>query len=150
MARIAAFVGCFTAFVLSSCDSSFDDHMAVLEEHGIAQRDCVPSGWFQRSRPDIFGRITSEKQLEVASETQLEFTTSEASTECNATRRLVRELRDEGGLFRTYRCNVGREHVEVSFSSGRSAQGERYSWCEFAYSRVPFESGKEYTAFVLR
>lgn len=127
--------------LISACDSP-EALMASMERDGIAQRDCVASTWFADQRPDLYsGASGSSGSVLIA--------TTEVASACSKSRRLVEELRLDGGLFRRYRCRVGNQDVEVSFSAAKNDRDEGlFSWCEFAFGGPePFEDETRYTEF---
>jgi hypothetical protein len=113
--------------------------MEQLEIQGVAQRDCIGSAWLSKTRPELF-RPGPEAAL------RRDMTTAESEAECKASRRLVREIEETDGLFRTYRCKVKGLDMEVSFSAAKNDR-DRFTWCEYAFGGEgrPLVEGTFYT-----
>jgi hypothetical protein len=124
------------ALSIAACNASHSEHMALLEKYGIGQRDCHPSRWFLKVRPEDAHTV--------------KFGNREAAGECNASKRLVEEIREQHGLWRRYRCKVRGEDVEVSYSTSDNDL-EGLGDCNYAYSGdQPFKADQSYTDFPWR
>ena len=134
-------------------------HMAIVDENGLSQRDCVASSWYGRQQGESIQEQNTVTPIEQA------LRSPEGNAECQASRRLIEEFstgegRDgrpaprrltsslvgEPGLFRTYRCAFRGREVEFSYSVSRNERDGSFSWCEYAVSGdTPFRDGEIYT-----
>ena len=115
--------------------------MKDLEQFGAGQRDCIGSTWLANHQPELFKPGGGDLLRKVESQ--------EGKLDCDRTLRLVREVTDERGLFRTYRCMSAGHDLEISYSAYVSSDKlSLSSWCEYAIGvEAPLEETGAYTFF---